>query len=88
MVNDREQHSRNGSIRISGLKISDDTSKDAISTSRLVYDNLLNPILSFEVKDKVIPKVPDLFELIEYAHTLPMRRKGSNKPTQPNPVMV
>ena len=88
MVNDREQHSRNSSIRISGLKISDDTSKDAISTSRLVYDNLLNPILSLAVKDKMIPKVPDMFELIEYAHTLPVRRKDPNKPTQQNPVIV
>ena len=88
MVNDREQHSRNSSIRISGLKICDDTSKDAISTSRLVYENLLNPILSLAVKDKVISKVPDMFELIEYAHTLPMRHKDSIKPTLSNPVIV
>ena len=37
MVNEREQHSRNFSIRISGLKLKTETYKNAISTSKAVY---------------------------------------------------
>ena len=60
MVNEREQHSRNFSIRISGLKLKTDTYKNAISTSKAVYDAILKPILTLAVDDGVLTNVPDV----------------------------
>ena len=76
MVNEREQHSRNFSIRISGLKLNADTYKNAISTSKAVYDSILKPILTLAVKDGVLSSVPDVWSLVEYAHMIPSKKQG------------
>lgn len=80
LVNEREQHSRNFSIRISGLKLNADTYKNAISTSKAVYDSILKPILTLAVKDGVLPSVPDVWSLVEYAHMIPSKKQGLDAP--------
>ena len=80
MVNEREQHSRNFSIRISGLKLKTDTYKNAISTSKAVYDSILKPILTLAVDDGVLTNVPDVWSLVEYAHMIPSKKQGSDSP--------
>ena len=80
MVNDREQHSRNFSIRISGLKMPLESRKSAISTSQSVYKSTLAPILSLAVEDGTLPKLPDMWALIEYAHVIPSKKNGVDAP--------
>ena len=63
-INDREQHSRNFSIRLSGAKLQEDNKKDAIRTADEVYRTFLKPILSCAVEDGVIKEVPEMFSLV------------------------
>ena len=69
-LNDREQHSRNSSIRIFGMSISKDAARDAIQTAKTVYDTVLKVILDEAVKNKDLHVVPQWFEVIEHCHTL------------------
>ena len=70
-INNREQHHCNSSIRIFGLEINDSDAKDPISTSGVIYNKLLKPILELTVNDETLEKIPNMLELIEYAHVLP-----------------
>ena len=78
-VNDKEQHSRNSSIRILGLKLSDDEARDAGQTAKVVYSKVLKPILNLAVKEDLLSTIPAYFELIEHCHTL-KAKPGSTKP--------
>ena len=69
-LNDREQHSRNSSIRIFGMKVDPDTARDAISTAKAVYDDVLKVILDAAVEAGDLRVVPRWFELIEHCHCL------------------
>lgn len=82
MVNQREQHSRNMSLRINGLKLSADAEKSALKTAEAIYDQLLYPILSEAVKDNVIDEVPKLMQTVEFAHQLPSKKSVSSNPNQ------
>lgn len=88
LVNDREQHSRNSSIRVSGIPISEETARDAIATSKLIYDSLLHPILSLAVNEEIIPSVPSLFQLVEHCHIIPSRKQDSSKPAEPASTVI
>ena len=76
-MNEREQHSRKSSVRIFGLSLDEKTSGDAIATSQAVYSSLLKPILEKAAENGTIAGVPSMFELIEYAHTLPVRKSST-----------
>ena len=86
-INEREQHSRNSSIRIFGYKLDPETSKDAIKTCESVYSSVLRPILQIAVKNKVLDSMPAMNQLIEYGHTLPAR-KDKDGVTQPCPIII
>ena len=73
-MNNREKHQCNSSIRIFGLEINDSDAKDPISTSGVIYNKLLKPVLELAVKDETLDKIPNMLELIEYAHVLPSRK--------------
>ena len=80
MVDDREQHTRNFSIRIFGLKMPLESKKSAISTSQSVYKSTLAPILLLAVEDGTLSKLPDMWALIEYSHVIPSKKKGVDAP--------
>ena len=84
-INAREQHSRNSSIRIQGLQVSDETSKDPVATSEIIYSKLIYPILKLAQEDKIIKEVPSMLQTIEFSHTLPSRNpvSPSDKKTYP-----
>lgn len=81
LINDREQHTRSFSVRISGLSVSEQVAKDSIQTASLVYEKLLKPIIALAVTDGSIPEIPSMWQMIENAHVLPSRSKDPNKPT-------
>ena len=78
-VNDKEQHSRNSSIRILGLKLNENEARDAVLTAKVVYTKILQPILNLAVKEDLLSSIPAYFELIEHCHTL-KAKPGSTKP--------
>ena len=80
-VNQLEQHSRNCSIRLFNLTLSNEDAKSALKTSKAVY-KVLSPILQCAVEDGELDEVPSIFRLIEYAHTLPTKGDG------PCPIIV
>ena len=82
-LNDREQHSRNSSIRVFGLKVAQDVAKDAVATAKLVFDEVLSPILDAAVEKGLLHVIPKWFEVIEHCHTLP-NAKVEGKP----PIIV
>ena len=89
-MNEREQHSRNSSVRIFGLSLDEKTSGDAIATSQAVYSSLLKPILEKAAENGTIAGVPSMFELIEYAHTLPVRKSSTVESSEKSvkPIIV
>ena len=72
-LNDREQHSCNASIRITGVEIPDKITKDAISTLNHVFTNVISPILSIAVAEGVLPEVPPMWQVFEMAHSIPKK---------------
>ena len=75
-----EQHTRGFSLRIFNLFIPVEISKDSLETSKLVYANLLAPILNIAVGKGRIDYIPPLLELIDYAHVLPSKVSNSTPP--------
>jgi len=86
-INEREQHSRNSSIRIFGYKLDAETSRDLMKTCESVYSSVLRPILQIAIKNKVLESMPTINELIEYGHMLPAR-KDKDGVTQPCPIII
>jgi len=80
MINEREQHSRNSSVRVSGFKLPDE-SKDPMSVALHIYNSLLKPILDLAVESKSISSVPPMVQLIEFAHCLPSKQ-------DPAPIII
>lgn len=75
--NEREQRSRNYSLRIFNLPVPSDKSSDPLETMEYVYDTVLQPILKFAN----VPHIPSCFELLEFGHLL------KSKSNQPNPLL-
>ena len=78
-IDDKEQHSRNFSIRIFGFKLSEEAQRNPVQTAKEVYNDIIFPILSIAN----LPREPDVFEVIEYCHPLPAKNG-----TGPAPVLV
>ena len=76
MINRREQHSRNSSLRINGFKLNPEAEKSSLLTSEAVCNQLFHPILQEAVKDKIIQTVPPMFQTIEFSHQLPAKKNG------------
>lgn len=79
-LNEREQHSRNSSVRIFGLQLSQEVSKDAVKTSEVVYSKVLKPILELVVKEVTIFSVPGMLDVIEYSYCLPKTQNQDHAP--------
>jgi hypothetical protein len=78
-LNTLEQHNRSWSIRVSNLPIPQNSETDNNTVSKVVYDNLLRPILQGAVDNGTLPAVPSMASTIEYAHILPAK-EGAKKP--------
>ena len=83
-LNDREQHSRNGSVRIFGLKLTEEECKDPLLTAKSVHANLLEPILQTAVSQGTISAVPKALQLIEFCHILPRHNQRDLAPGNPS----
>ena len=88
-LNDREQHSRNSSIRIFNYKMSDAVSRDSILTAKSVYSEILAPLLEKAVADGIFSEVPSVFDMIEHAHCLPPSKNiDPGRPVPAKPIIV
>lgn len=79
-LNDREQHSRNFSIRIFKLALPAGTAQNSMLTADYVYQKVLLPILNHAVSLKSIPAAPSLLQLIEHCHVLPTKNSSDTVP--------
>ena len=83
MINQREQHHRNQSLRINGFNLSKEAETNALCTAKEIYTQLFYPILREAQKDGVIEEVPKVMEVVEMAHTLPSKKSsGTDTPKQ------
>ena len=83
MINQREQHHRNQSLRINGFNLSNEAETNALRTAKEIYTQLFYPILRKAQKEGVIEEVPKVMEVIEMAHTLPSKKSsGTDTPKQ------
>lgn len=78
-LNHTQQHSRNSSVRVFGLKVDAPTAKDALLTSELVYKSVFLPILELAKQAGSLETIPAMMSLIEYAHCLPTKKKDGDK---------
>lgn len=81
-INNLEQRNRNSSIRVFGLEVDDPTSKCALLTAKLVFNVVIKPILEVAVSKGELQAVPEIFNVIEYAHVIP------NKKTSTTPIII
>ena len=79
-ANDKEQRSRNYSLRIFNLRIPDSLGTSPPATIKFVYDTLLLPILKEAVIAGDLVEIPDSFQLIEFGHTLNTKTTSGIKP--------
>ena len=79
-LNHLEQHSRNFSLRIFGLKLDQETSRHSNSTAKVVYESVLTPILMKAVESGTLPSIPPLHRLIEQCHILKTSKSKDSTP--------
>ena len=79
-LNHLEQHSRNFSLRIFGLKLDQETSRHSNSTAKVVYESVLTPILMKAVERGTLPSIPPLHQLIEQCHILKTSKSKDSTP--------
>jgi hypothetical protein len=79
-VNQLEQHHRSWSIRVHGLKFSEEEERSAPKVKEILYDRVIRPILAGAVEHGDLESVPEATEVIEHAHVLPGNAKHVSKP--------
>ena len=72
-ANEKEQRTRNYSIRISNLPVPEDILYKPIQVIHFTYETVILPILQMAVDNKEIPSVPPALEIIEFGHVLRSR---------------
>jgi hypothetical protein len=78
-LNEREQYSRNWSMRALNIPIPSDSETNSRHVMQIVYDSLLYPILEGARSKGEITAVPNCDTLLETAHILP-GKAGAHKP--------
>jgi hypothetical protein len=76
-LNDREQYTRNYSVRIFNHALPTETNEtDVNQVLKNVYETLLVPILTLAVGDGTITSIPSQETLLEYGHILGKGKNG------------
>lgn len=81
-MNDKEQRSRNYSVRIFNLPVgaADPTKPPSpIEVLNHVYETLIKPALSISVAKGEIPTVPNCLDVLEFGHTLPLSNQSTTR---------
>lgn len=83
--NDKEQRMRNYSIRVFNLPVPNSDRMQTTEFLSYVYNNVIDPILQEALKNKDIPAIPPVLQLIEYGHPL---RIPKNAPKDSPPTII
>lgn len=83
--NEREQYLRNSSIRVFDLPIKKDDQNNPLTVMKTLFTNVLEPILSIAKDMGDIDDIPQVFDLLETAHILPLPSSAPpNTRSRPN----
>ena len=81
-MNDKEQRSRNYSIRIFNLPVVSTVPSKPPSPMQVLnhaYETLIKPVLSISVAKGEIPSVPPCLDVLEFGHILPLSNKSTSQ---------